>query len=138
MNFNSSVKSQVPGFQMAPMIDVVFLLLCFFIASQLFSQWETEIEVTLPTASTTEIPDRLPGEIIINILDDGQVVVNRQSLNGEGLTALLQRIVELFPGQPVVIRADKRTDYEHVIAVLDACRLCDIWNVSFATGTVEE
>ena len=138
MNFKTKSNAQVPGFQMAPMIDVVFLLLCFFIASQLFSQWETEIDVTLPTASSGQVPERLPGEIIVNILEDGNVIVNRQMLDADGLTALLQRIVDLFPGQPVVIRADKRTDYEHVIKVLDACRLCDIWNVSFATGTVEE
>ena len=138
MNFKTKANAQVPGFQMAPMIDVVFLLLCFFMASQLFSQWETEIDVTLPTASSSQVPERLPGEIIVNILEDGDVVVNRQMLDADGLTALLQRIVDLFPGQPVVIRADKRTDYEHVIKVLDACRLCDIWNVSFATGTVEE
>jgi len=38
----------------------------------------------------------------------------------------------------VLIRADKRTDYEHVIGVLDLCRQVDIWNISFATSTVEE
>ena len=119
---------------MAPMIDVIFLLLCFFIASQIFSQWETEIDITLPTAQTGEIPDRLPGEIIINILESGEVVVSRRTLDEPALKSLLERIVEMFPGQPVLIRADKRTDYEHVIDVLDLCRQCDIWNISFAIG----
>lgn len=138
MNFRGKSKAQLPGFQMAPMIDVIFLLLCFFIASQIFSQWETEIDITLPTAETGEVPKRLPGEIIINILESGDVVVNRQKLDGPGLQSLLARIVNLFPGQPVLIRADGKTDYEHVIGVLDLCRQTDIWNISFATGTVEE
>ena len=127
-----------PGFQIAPMIDVIFLLLSFFIATQIFSQWETEIDIKLPTAKTGEIPERLPGEIIINVLKDGSMVVNRQRLDEPGLTALLGRIVMLFPGQPVLIRADRATAYEHVIRVLDLCRQSDIWNISFATSADEE
>jgi biopolymer transport protein ExbD len=134
MKFSGKNGVQLPGFQLAPMIDVIFLLLCFFIASQIFSQWETEIDITLPTAQTGEIPDRLPGEIIINILESGEVVVSRRTLDEPALKSLLERIVEMFPGQPVLIRADKRTDYEHVIDVLDLCRQCDIWNISFAIG----
>lgn len=137
MNFRGKNKSQLPGFQMAPMIDVIFLLLCFFIASQIFSQWETEIDVKLPTAKTGDIPKRLPGEIIVNILESGEIVVNRQTLGDTGLRSLLGRIVELFPGQPVLIRADRKTAYEHIIKVLDVCRQSDVWNISFATGSSE-
>lgn len=133
MNFRKDYKADVPGFQIAPMIDVVFLLLCFFVASQIFSQWEMSIDIQLPTAESAAAPDRLPGEIIINVFEDGRVVVNQQAFDEAGLTALLSRIVELFPGQPVLIRADKGTDYEHVIRVLDLCRNVDIWNISFAT-----
>ena len=120
-----------------PLLLLFFLLLCFFIASQLFSQWETEIDITLPTAGSGEVPQRLPGEIIVNVSQDGNIVVNRNVLDDEALLSLLQRIVALFPGQPVVIRADKNTDYEHIIKVLDFCRQCDIWNISFATGVTE-
>lgn len=138
MNFRGAYKPEQPGFQIAPMIDVVFLLLSFFVTSQIFSHWETEIDVQLPTAKTGEMPARLPGEIIINILKDGAVVINRQTLDDPGLTALLNRITSLFPGQPVLIRADKGTAYEHVIKVLDLCRQSDIWNISFATALAEE
>jgi biopolymer transport protein ExbD len=137
MNFNRRSKAVLPGFQMAPMIDVIFLLLCFFIASQLFSQWETEIDVTLPTAGSGQVPQRLPGEIIVNIFENGNITVNRNLLDDEALLSLLKRIVALFPGQPVVIRADENTDYKHVIKVLDFCRQSDIWNISFATGATE-
>ena len=50
MNFRSTLKQESVGFQIAPMIDIVFLLLCFFVTSQIFAQWETEIDITLPTA----------------------------------------------------------------------------------------
>jgi len=123
---------------MTPMIDVVFLLLCFFVTSQLFAQWETEIDITLPTARTGQLPQRLPGEIIMNLHEDGRVVVNGRTLGDEDLGAMLQRLAGLFPGQPVLLRADRATDYEHVIRVLDLCRQADIWNISFATGMPDE
>jgi biopolymer transport protein ExbD len=119
------------------MIDIVFLLLCFFVTSQVFTQWEAELDVTLPTARTADISQRLPGEIILNILQNGDVVVYGKSMDRTALADLLQRVVELFPGQPVLIRADQQTAYKHVIDVLDLCRQANIWNISFAALTAE-
>jgi len=133
MNFRARFNPESAGFQMAPMIDVVFLLLSFFIATQIFSQWETEINITLPTAVTGEAPRRLPGEIMINISAGGEVSVNQRILAKDELRGLLMRLASLYPGQPVLLRADKAAAYEHVIQVLDQCRTADIWNIAFAT-----
>jgi biopolymer transport protein ExbD len=138
MNFRGKYKPETLGFHLAPMIDIVFLLLCFFVTSQIFTQWEAELDITLPTSQTAEIEQRLPGEIILNIMKDGVTVVNGRRLNDGELTALLNRLVKLFPGQPVLIRADKATAYEHVIGILDLCRKADIWNISFAAGVAEK
>ena len=137
MNFRGKHKPDPVGFQIAPMIDVVFLLLCFFVTSQVFTQWEAEIDITLPTAKTSQIEQRLPGEIILNIFKNGDVVVNGRKLGEIELTAVLQRMAKMFANQPVLIRADQQVAYVHVIRVLDLCKQCDIWNVSFATGTGE-
>ena len=137
MNFQKRGNEEPLGFQLAPMIDVVFLLLCFFITSQIFAQWETEIEITLPTAKTGDIQQRLPGEIIINVNKDGVAIINGKPHNREELAALLKKLAETFPGQAVLLRADKSTVYEHVINVLDLCRQADIWNISFATSFPE-
>lgn len=134
MNFQKKTLGPTnPGVPLTPMIDVVFLLLCFFVTSQIFAQWETEIDIALPTAATGGMPQRLPGEVIINVMADGTAVVNGQSLNDGELRTMMDRLVELFPGQPVLLRADKTTAYEHVVRVLDTCRQADIWNISFAT-----
>ena len=134
MNFQKKTLVPAnPGVPLTPMIDVVFLLLCFFVTSQIFAQWETEIDIALPTAATGGVPQRLPGEVIINVMADGSAVVNGQSLNDAELRSMMDRLVELFPGQPVLLRADKSTAYEHVVRVLDTCRQADIWNISFAT-----
>jgi len=137
MNFRSKLRNDPPGFQLAPMIDIVFLLLCFFVTSQIFAQWETEIGIQLPTAESAKLPQRLPGEIILNITPEGRVIVNNRTLDAEALDAILARMAQLFPGHPVVIRADRVTAYEHVIRVLDSCRRSGIWNISFATTAHE-
>lgn len=138
MNFRGKHQPNPIAFQIAPMVDFLLVLLCYSIMSQIFTQWEAELDVKLPTASSAKIEQRLPGEIILNIMRNGDTVVNGRTLNDRELSALLKRLVQLFEGQPVLVRADRQTDYEHVIKVLDLCRQADIWNISFATGMVEK
>ncbi len=138
MNFKGKTVPERAGFQLAPMIDIMFLLLCFFVTSQIYAQWESEIDITLPVAVTGEMPNRLPAEIIVNIKESGVLVVNKRELDQAGLRRLLARIAALYNAQPVIIRADRKTDYEHVIGVLDSCRVCGIGNISFATSLTED
>lgn len=138
MNFRGKHQPAPIAFQIAPMVDFLLVLLCYSIVSQIFTQWEAELDVKLPTAQTAQVEQRLPGEIILNIMRNGRTVVNGRTLSDAELAVLLKRLVELFPGQPVLLRADKQTAYEHVIKVLDLCRQADIWNVSFAAGMVEK
>ena len=133
MNFRKNKRSRAPAVQMASLMDIVFLLLCFFVTSSVFSQWETEVAITLPTAKSATIPGRMPGEIILNLNADGKVSVNGHALSLEEVTARLSRIAENFPGQPVVIRADKTCSYETLMSLIDACRTANVWNFSLAT-----
>ena len=138
MNFRRQTRTGAPAVQMASLMDVIFLLLCFFVTTSVFSQWETEVALSLPTASSATVPGRMPGEIILNVTADGLVVVNGQPLSSSDVTARLARIAKLYPGQPVVIRADKKTPYEILMGVIDACRAADVWNFSLATSGEEE
>jgi len=138
MNFRGKHQPAPIAFQIAPMVDFLLVLLCYSIVSQIFTQWEAELDVKLPTAQTAQIEQRLPGEIILNVMRNGRTVVNGRTLSDAELSVLLNRLVELFPGQPVLLRADKQTAYEHVIKVLDLCRQADIWNISFAAGIAEK
>ena len=134
MNFRKKNRSVLPTFQMTSMMDIIFLLLFFFITTSIFSQWEYEVNITLPSAKSGKVPDRLPGEIIVNITKDGRVSVNQQDLTLEALKSRLDRLAHYFPGQPVVLRADKETRYNDLIKVVDTCRRADIWNFSLATS----
>jgi biopolymer transport protein ExbD len=133
MNFRKKKRSGAAVLQMTALMDVIFLLLCFFVTSSVFSQWETEVSIALPTAKSATVPGRMPGEIILNLSENGKLTVNGRVLTSEEVTARLSRIAQLYPGQPVVIRADRATPYEALMGVIDACRAADVWNFSLAT-----
>lgn len=118
--------------QLAPMIDIVFLLLIFFIVSWNFARFESDQEVKVPEAETAEQNPREPGEIIVNVLEGGVIRVSNQDLSEEELEVKLSLLAEAFPDQPVILRGDKSVPFKHVMVVLDACQRAGIWNVAFA------
>ena len=129
-------RAKAPALALTSMLDVIFLLLCFFVTASVFSQWESEISISLPSASTSETPSRLPGEVILNVARDGSVTVNARKLTLSDLGERLRKVADFYPGQPVVIRADRETSYDSLVKVLDTCRVAGVWNFSLAT--VEE
>ena len=133
MRFSQRNRSKAPALALTSMLDVIFLLLCFFVTVSVFSQWESEISIKLPNAKTAEAPERLPGEIIVNLAKDGAISVNSVGLSLEELGARLAKVAKFYPGQPVIIRADKEVRYEALIKLIDTCRASDIWNFSLAT-----
>ena len=133
MKFARKTRSRAPGLALTSMLDVIFLLLCFFVTVSVFSQWESEITIKLPSASTAEEPDRLPGEIIVNLAKDGKVTVNGAVLSLGDLKVRLAKVAKFYPDQAVIIRADKEVRYERLVGVLDTCREANVWNFSFAT-----
>ena len=134
MKFKRNSRSHAPQLALTSMLDVIFLLLCFFVTVSVFSQWESEITIKLPSASTAEEPDRLPGEIIVNLDKDGKVSVNGKALELDDLEARLAKVAKFYPDQAVIIRADKDVRYERLVAVIDTCRAANVWNFSFATN----
>lgn len=137
MNFRGSIQNNAPGFQIAPMVDIVFLLLIFFLVTWNFSRSETELDVKVPKAREGKETRRSVGEVILNVKANGTVVMNRRPMNSEELQETLQKIASLYPDQAVILRGDENTDYRHVVEVLDICRRANIWNVAFATSRPE-
>ena len=133
MKFKRRIGSKAPQLALTSMLDVIFLLLCFFVTVSVFSQWESEIAIKLPSASTAEEPDRLPGEIIVNLVKDGKVTVNGTALSLNDLRMRLAKVAKFYPDQAVIIRADKEVRYERLVEVIDTCREANVWNFSFAT-----
>jgi biopolymer transport protein ExbD len=132
MKFQSR-QPEPASMQLAPMIDIVFLLLIFFIVTWQFTRSETELSVSVPTAQEGAEPQRQVGEIVINILADGTVRIEGTTVDLEKLLAKLAKIAGEFKNQPVRIRGDGGVAYQRIVEVIDTCQKAGIWNISFAT-----
>jgi biopolymer transport protein ExbD len=137
VNFRAHLQSEPGGIAIAPMVDVVFLLLIFFLVTWNFARYETELDVKVPTAREGKETRRSVGEVILNVKKDGTIVLNRREMSHETLEAALTRIAGLYPDQAVILRGDQDVNYRHVVEVLDVCRAANIWNVAFATSKPE-
>jgi biopolymer transport protein ExbD len=133
MKFRATTENVPPTLQLAPMIDVVFLLLIFFVT---WSQSrESELDISVPAADESKDPQRRFGEQIINLTADGRVIVNSAEMGDSDLLGALNAVAELRPDQSIILRGDSTVAYEHIVRVLNICHKAKIYNVAFASVT---
>ena len=128
-----------PEVNLTPLIDVVFILLIFFMVSTTF-QKESEIKIELPEASGEPLEERKDQLEIVIDADGHYFIDEQQVVNTELVT--LKKAIQKFLGEqsdiPVVIRADRTTPYEAVIRAMDATAQLGLVNMSLATSQPEE
>lgn len=134
MNLRSRATPQHPGIQLAPLVDVLLLLLIFFLLTWNAARNENELDVKIPKASAAKEKLAAIGDVIVNVKADGNVVVNRRSLSSPELTDLLKGLVQLHADQAVVIRGDEAGAYKNIVNVLNICTEAGVTNVAFATA----
>ena len=118
---------------LTPMIDIVFLLLIFFLVTWQFSRSEQDSKVKVPTSSQGQEETRAISEINVNIRQSGELVINGEVLTEQELLTKLRAIVEVYQNQPVRLRGDGEITYQTLMGVIDICQEAGIWNISFAT-----
>jgi biopolymer transport protein ExbD len=107
---------------LTPLIDVVFLLLIFFMVSTTFNQ-STELTIDLPTATSNAPNSDRSKNVELVITADGQYVINGQTLINEKVSTLIQGLKEVTQGdntRPLIITADAKSSYDMVLRVYDA------------------
>ena len=137
MKFQSQFGSERTGIQLAPMIDVVFLLLIFFIVLWNYARFETEIDISVPAASAGENPERTIGEIVVNVKKEGQIIIEGVEKTEEETLEMFNNIVAAYPDQALILRGDKEASFDHIVKILNLCKKANIWNISFATSQPE-
>ena len=105
--------------ELTPIIDMVFLLLIFFLVATTFHQTEREMQIALPSAASAGPISAAMREVIINVDVNGRIIVNGAVLDSEELESLIETAVSENPDQKVTVRADRDTIYAHVVNVLD-------------------
>jgi biopolymer transport protein ExbD len=134
MNFRKQAEPRILGFLIAPMVDILLVILVFFIVTWNFALSENELDVRVPTATKANETQPYVGQVVINIAANGTVIVNRQPKTSQELLELLKKLSQLYPDQAIIVRGDQGVEYKHIVDVLDICRQANIWNVAFATG----
>ncbi len=107
---------------LTPLIDVVFLLLIFFLVATRFAQEDRELDVVLPSASEARPLTVQPRELFVNIDHQGNFFIDGKTLNGDEVEAVLRQAVANNPvNQSVIIRADKRVQLDYAVLVMNLC-----------------
>lgn len=120
------IKSQThklsAAIEMTPMIDIVFLLLIFFLVATTFREEEREMQVALPFASSSAPISTMLKEFIVNVIEDGTIIVGGRRIDDAELRTMVRDAVAVNPEQKVTVRGDRGTAYANIIQVLDVCK----------------
>ena len=134
MQVPNTTNRKPVSFNMTPMIDVVFLLIIFFLVSSHLAQRENRIELDLPVAAKgqDDIPDDSK-RITVNVLADGTVLVSGRTFSFDKLTALFRETAGSSPENVQIrIRGDRSVTYDKVSPIMKSAVDAGVWNVTFA------
>jgi biopolymer transport protein ExbD len=106
-------------FEMAPMIDMVFLLLVFFMCASHMSVVQS-IPMEIPTATKAVVPKERPDRFIINITPDGNIYSGNDLVTIDELKDIAKSEIQITPNMKVYIRADQKTHHKHIRKVMNS------------------
>ena len=122
-------EDEAEEINMTPMLDVVFIMLIFFIVTASFVK-EAGIDVNRPEAATAVKKER--ANILVAISDQGEIWINKRKIDVRAVQANIERLKAENPQGSVVIQADKKATTETLIKVMDASRAAGVFDVSIA------
>lgn len=128
-HFQNLIDEEEAAIDMTPMLDVVFIMLIFFIVTASFVK-EAGIDVNRPDAATAVKKDR--ANILIAISDKGEIWINKRRIDERAVQANIERLRAENPQGSVVIQADKKATTDVLIKVMDASRSAGVYDVSIA------
>lgn len=133
MKLADQYADEDPGLNLTPMIDVVFLLLIFFMLATTFMDPEKDINLDLPSSSEAGSVSEEIDEIIVNVLADGSTVISGQTLDEANLLARLRQAAAQDAETQVTIRGDANTTHQNIVRVMDYCTHAGLGNLAIAT-----
>jgi len=111
------------GFQLAPLIDIVFLLLVFFLVATTYLDEEKDLAVKLPSASSAKGgPGARLERVLVNVRSDGTIVLEKRPVSREELYRALVEARRANPSIPVVLRGDLSATHGDIVGIFDICR----------------
>lgn len=112
-----------------PLIDVMFFLVLFFVATSSFIR-ETGVDVNRPAAKSAQMQEK--GNIIVSVTKNGEIWIDRRKVDIRALRANVERMYAENPGSAVIIAADEEAQTGLLVAALDEARLAGVESVAIA------
>jgi biopolymer transport protein ExbD len=134
MNMSQFDDEEDNEVNLTPMLDVVFIMLIFFIVTASFVK-EAGIDVNRPNAATAERKEK--GNILVAISENNQIWIDRRQVDPRALRANIERMHAENPNAAVVIQADEESKNRLLVQVMDAARMVGVKNVSIAAEVVD-
>ncbi|MEE9605223.1 MAG: biopolymer transporter ExbD [Candidatus Scalindua sp.] len=126
-----NLDEEEAGINITPMLDIVFIMLIFFIVTTSFVK-ETGIEVNRPNAQTAVRNER--GNILIAITESGDIWMDKRKIDVRAVRANVERMLAERPEGAVIVQADKFSKAGVMVTVMDQVRLAGVENVSIAAS----
>jgi biopolymer transport protein ExbD len=122
----------IPTLNLTSMIDVLFLLIIFFMVGTKFIESEKQIELKLPQVSSQQALSAAPEKKVVNVYRDGQITLDRQDVTLGELSTRLEAAHSQYRALGVMVRGDAQTPFERVANVLAACKRAGIADLSIS------
>ncbi len=127
-----------PSLNLTPMIDIVLLLVIFFMVGTQFTNAERQYQIDLPSVSVAQPLTSLPDEIVVNVTSDGRLFLVDTAVNLADLRQFLQEAHQRYADQAVVVRGDGAVNYQRIMDVLNLCQQVQITNVQLANRVTDQ
>ena len=129
MRRRKKISQEETGLDLTPMLDIVFIMLIFFIVTTTFIK-ETGVEVNRPNASTAVADER--GNILIAISENNEIWIDKRMIDIRAVRANVERLKAENPEGSVIIQADQNSKTGLLVETMDQVRLAGVQNVSIA------
>jgi len=136
-----TTSDEQPSLNLTPMIDIVFLLIIFFMVGTRFSELndlEKQLPISVPQVSEGTALTAPPKQKVIHVFRDGSIHFQDQQVSLEQLVQELQAVKQAYRKQGVVIRGDATSEHQAVVSVINACRQAEILDIAVSVRTSQQ
>ena len=137
MSFTAETRARSqPVLPLAGMVDMLFLLLVFFMTVSVFREQDKQIDISLPDTQTATAP-KSKTPIIVTVTKKGDVYIGDHPYQMADLQTIMLKLAQQFPNETVVVRGDKGAPFGLAVQVMDVARASGLSNISIATSKLQ-
>jgi len=133
-----TTRDEMPSVNLTPMIDIVFLLIIFFMVGTKFTAPEQHLKLDLPKVNNARPMTAAPEKRVVNVFPDGKITLDRVEVSPEQLTQRLRDARAEYSDLGVIVRGDARANMQQAVTVMEACNRAGISKMRISVQTARQ